>query len=114
MRAKGTGAHARLVKIILAAVLLFAPAVARAGVVALTPEQVEAAKEAGAARNARDAALGQEPSRDRAVHGEVGVAIGTGGYRALYGTAGVPLGEDGFAILSVADERFGKQRFRRR
>ena len=40
------------------------------------------------------------------VHGEVGVSIGTGGYRSVYGTAFMPLPDDGFAILSFESSRF--------
>jgi hypothetical protein len=84
-------------------------------VIALSPAQVEAAKEAGAARHARDAALGLDPApHDRAIHGEVGFAIGTGGYSAIYGTAIAPLGDKGVIALSIADQRFGRgSRYRR-
>lgn len=101
-------------KLILAISLALAPAAAFADTIALTPAQAEAAKEAGAARNAQAARLGQEPVRDRAVHGEVGVAIGTGGYSAIFGTAAVPLGEDGLAVISVANEDYGRSRLRGR
>lgn len=36
----------------------------------------------------------------RPIEGEMGVAIGTGGYREAFGTAVVPLGQDGVAIVS--------------
>lgn len=38
--------------------------------------------------------------RDRRVHGEVGVEIGTGGYRSIYGTMGAPIGDHGGAAVS--------------
>lgn len=85
---------------LLAAALLAAPAAA-GQVYELTPEQ-------------RDAALFSAPSddgaaplvrKDRAIHGEVGATIGTGGTRGLFGTAFVPLGDDGMAIISFDDFR---------
>lgn len=44
--------------------------------------------------------------RDGKVHGEVGVGIGTGGYRSLYGALGVPLGEDGSAAFAFESTQF--------
>ncbi len=41
------------------------------------------------------------------VHGEVGFAIGTGGYRAAFGTAVVELPDDGFATFSFETSDFG-------
>lgn len=52
--------------------------------------------------------LSDKPGRE--IHGEVGVAIGTGGYRSVYGTALVPILSDGVAILSFESTDFGKQR----
>ena len=78
--------------------------------VALSPAQVEAAKEAGAARNANAAALGIEPAQDRQIHGEVGFSVGTGGYSALYGTAVAPLGDTGYVAISVERENYGRAR----
>jgi hypothetical protein len=66
-------------------------------VVALTPEQREAALEAGAARAATELSGG---AGDRRVHGEMGVEVGTGGARAIYGTAVVPIGQNGVAAFS--------------
>ena len=77
----------------------------------LSPEQREAAIEAGAARSALGIDGGNGP--DRQIHGEVGVAIGTGGYRAAYGTAVVPLGDTGVAAVSVETDR-SNYRWRRR
>ena len=96
-------------KMFLALMLIAAPTVALADTITLTPEQAEAAKEAGATQNARDATLGLEPGRDRTVHGEMGVAIGTGGYRSMYGTAIVPLGESATLGLSFANEQFNNR-----
>jgi hypothetical protein len=44
------------------------------------------------------------------IHGEVGISIGTGGYRSAFGTAIVPLPGDGVAILSLGTDRFGSDR----
>ncbi|WP_162987048.1 hypothetical protein [Sphingomonas paeninsulae] len=99
-------------KMLLALMLISAPVAAMADTVTLTPEQAEAAKEAGAARNARAAALGLEPGQDKAIHGEMGVAIGTGGYRSVYGTAIVPLGDNATLGLSFANEQYGNGRYR--
>jgi hypothetical protein len=84
-------------------------------IITLTPAQIESAKEAGAARNARQASDSVDLTpRDRAIHGEVGFAVGTGGYSAIYGTAVAPLGNDGIIALSLANERFGQgSRYRR-
>lgn len=72
-----------------------------ATVVSLTPEQVEAAKEAAAERNMRAASgIDNGIVSDRRVHGEAGFAIGTGGYRSVFGTAVMPLGQDGALALS--------------
>ena len=96
------------------AIVALAAAPATAGtIVSLSPAQVEAAKEAGAAHNARDAALGVEPVQDRAIHGEVGFAIGTGGYRAVEGTMVAPLGDNGVVALSFASEQYSAGRYGR-
>ncbi len=80
-----------------------------AGTVRLSPEQREAALEYGASRPARGID-GDAPSDGR-IHGEMGVAIGTGGYRSTYGTAVVPLGDTGVAAFSFETDR---NNFRRR
>lgn len=36
----------------------------------------------------------------RQIEGEIGVGIGTGGYREAFGTAVIPLGQSGTAIIS--------------
>jgi len=68
------------------------------GVVALTPEQREAALEAGAAR-AKDESL-QYGASDRRVHGEVGVEVGSRGERGAYGIMVAPIGQNGMAAIS--------------
>ena len=53
-----------------------------------TPEQVEAAKEAAAVRNMKaENQIANGITPPRGVHGEVGVAVGTGGYSSIFGTA---------------------------
>ncbi len=102
-----------------ALLLALVPALASAETISLSPAQVEAAKESGARLHARDAALGIDStlSRDRQVHGEVGVAIGTGGASSVFGTVVTPLGDNGVAAISVAQENYGRNfspMFRRR
>ena len=53
------------------------------------------------------------PPPPRPIEGEVGVSIGTGGYREAFGTAVVPVGTDGVAIISfdtVESKRGHKRR----
>jgi len=68
------------------------------GIFALTPEQREAALEAGAAQ-ARDLSI-QNGASDRRVHGEVGVEVGSRGERAAYGTLVAPIGQNGIVAIS--------------
>lgn len=42
---------------------------------------------------------------DRRVHGEVAVAVGTGGYRSVYMRSEMPLGRTGRLSLAFGDER---------
>ena len=100
--------------ILLAAALLSAPALAAdAPRVALgdehrlSPGDVQKILDDAAAR--REAAGTPEPRR---IEGELGVAIGTGGYREVFGTAVVPLGQTGTAILSfdTVDSNRGRRR----
>lgn len=79
-----------------------APVDAPGTVISLTPAQVEAAKEAAAERNMKAAAsdLDTGVSSDRRPHGEMGIAVGTGGYRSIYGSTVMPLGKDGALALS--------------
>jgi len=53
--------------------------------------------------------LAEEENPLPKIHGEVGVSIGTGGYRSAYGTAVVPLKNDGVAIISVGSTDFGSR-----
>lgn len=46
----------------------------------------------------------------RAVHGEVGMAIGSHGLRSEYGTVAVPLGDSAGAVVSFENSRFGRAR----
>ncbi len=46
--------------------------------------------------------------RDRQMHGEVGVSVGTGGYRSAYVTSVMPLGENGTLALSFGQEKNGR------
>ncbi len=74
-----------------------------------TPEQREAALEYGAA-HAVPTIDGNGPPDGR-IHGEVGVEVGTGGYRSTYGSAVVPLGDTGTAAFSFQTDR-GRYRTR--
>jgi len=80
------------------------------GIVSLTPEQREAALEAGATRAAADLSGG---AGDRRVHGEMGVEVGTGGERAIYGTAVVPIGQNAVAAFSYEQGQDARWKGRR-
>ena len=47
------------------------------------------------------------------IHGEVGAAIGTNGYRSAYGVAAIPLGDNAGAVVSFESTQFGGYRQRR-
>ena len=83
----------------------------------LSPEQVEAILEESAAKNrAQQRRLPPElqPEAPKPqIHGEVGVAVGTGGYREVFGTAVYPIGEDGVAAISMDFVDLGNRRYRR-
>lgn len=86
------------------AALAGAPALAAdtvADTVALSPAERAAVLDAAAART--DTSPGD--GRSRAIHGEMGVEIGSRGTRALYGTAVVPLGQTGGATISFLTAR---------
>ena len=68
-------------------------------------------KEAAQADAAEGARTIQPPARDRAIHGEAGFAVGSGGYRSAYGVATMPVGQNGSATVGVADTRYGKNRW---
>ena len=68
----------------------------------------EVAKVLESAAQKREAA--EEVDRPgRQVHGEMGIAIGTGGYSSVHGTAVVPILKDGVAILSFDSTDFGSR-----
>ncbi len=72
----------------------------------LSPEEVLRLQMATADRPSDiDASQFLRP-RDGRVHGEVGVGIGTGGYRSVYGAMGVPLGETGSASFAFESTQF--------
>ena len=49
--------------------------------------------------------------RDRQIHGEVGVAVGTGGYRSGYITSVMPIGETGTLALTIGQEKNGVRHY---
>ena len=83
----------------------------------LTPEQIEAIlAEAAKKREAAEVPLDPgraEPVPKPQVHGEVGVAVGTGGYREVFGTAVAPIGNDGAAAISLDFVDWGRRRHKR-
>jgi hypothetical protein len=100
----------------LLAALILAPTLATAETVTQwTPEQVEAAKEAAAVRNLNaENQIANGVVRDRGIHGELGVAIGTGGYSSIFGTAVMPLGQNGALALSFENTQNDTYRYYRR
>lgn len=48
---------------------------------------------------------GQEIKAKRQVHGQVGVAVGTGGYRSAFAQADIPIGEAGMLSVAVSESR---------
>jgi hypothetical protein len=97
-----------MIRLALTALALSAPGFAAqaqtsqpvSGTISLTPEQREAALEAGATRATDD--LLQYGNGDRRVHGEIGVEVGSRGERAAYGTVVTPIGKNGVAAFSYA------------
>ena len=59
------------------------------------------------------APVAKEKAPARPIEGEVGVAIGSGGYREVFGTAIVPVGAEGVAIISI-DSAESRRHTRRR
>lgn len=111
--------------IVIAALLMPAPALAQTAEPApaasserrLSPEQIEAvlaeaAKKREAAEGRLDPGMAEQAPQ-RQVHGEVGFAIGTGGYREVFGTGIYPLGDDGVAAISLDYLDLGNRRFKR-
>lgn len=93
----------------------------------LSPEAVDAAIAAGAERNRAADALAlarTDPAfalpgesvtgRDRKVHGEVGVGLGSNGEREVFGAVNTSLGNDMTAAFSYDYGQFGRQRVRNR
>ena len=83
----------------------------------LSPEQIEAVLTEAAkkrqAAEARDRAETLEGKSPRQIHGEVGVSIGTGGYREVLGTAIYPMEDGGAAAISFDFVDLGRRRVKR-
>ncbi len=60
--------------------------------------------EAAEKREARSQTIEAEPDKRR-VHGEVGVEVGSDGYRSIYGTSALELSGGGVAIVSFQTSR---------
>jgi hypothetical protein len=106
IRRTSRAAQVQAMRSLVALLVCLTPVMVSAETIRLTPEQADAAIEAGAARRALpDGGLSDSSPSDRAVHGEVGVAVGTGGYRSFYGVAGMPLGDSGSLVLGYGQER---------
>lgn len=95
------------IAILLVALLLAAPAIAQ-DTRRLSPAEVERILEEAARKRA---AADKPPVR--VIEGEIGVSVGTGGYREVFGTAVVPVGKEGTAIISIGGEE-SDGRYRRR
>ena len=97
---------------ILLAALLAAPGFAAtppAGEHRLTPAQIQQVlDDAAAQREASDRLIRALPTPE--VHGELGVEIGTGGYRSAYGSAVLGIGRRGSAMVSFDSTRFNSRR----
>ncbi len=50
----------------------------------------------------------QEDRPARQIHGQVGVAVGTGGYRSAYVQSDIPVGRDGNLSIFVQETQFGR------
>lgn len=94
---------------ILVAALLAAPVAAAAPPTddqRLTPAQIQQVlDDAAAKREANEQALDAAHAGPD-VHGELGVEVGTGGYRSIFGTAVVGFGNSGGAIVSFDSTHF--------
>ena len=101
------------------AVVAAAPVLAQTApqVYRLSPEEVLRLQERTAGQPDDAAIDAFARPRDGKVHGEVGVGIGTGGYRSIYGAMDAPLGETGSASIAFESTRFDDSllygRFRR-
>lgn len=106
---------ARMIRPLIATLLLLsvAPAAhAQESVIQLSPEQREKALNAAADKALGEPAINGLPGRQ--IHGEVGMAIGTGGMRSVYGTVIAPLGDTGSASFSYENSRFNDRYYGRR
>lgn len=74
----------------------------------LSDEEVDRVLNAATRKRELSEKLGDRPGL--LVQGEVGVSIGTGGYRSAFGTAVVPIAGEGAAILSFDFTDLGTQR----
>ena len=68
----------------------------------LTPQEIERILDEASAR--REAAEAANVDPGPKISGEMGVSIGTGGYRSVFGSAYVPM-DDGFASFSFSTEK---------
>ena len=98
----------RKIVIIMVALLLAAPAIAQ-DTRRLSPAEVEKILEEAARKRV---AADKPPAR--VIEGEVGVSVGTGGYREVFGTAVVPISKDGTAIISIGGDESDRRTRRRR
>ena len=73
-----------------------------------TAEQIDNyLKTSPALRLPADGASGATSSEEaRKTHGEVEIAVGTGGYRSAYARADMPVGKTGVVSLAVQESRF--------
>jgi hypothetical protein len=91
-----------------------AAAVITAETIRLTPAQIAAAQAEGEHRNRAAEALALTDDdfgaarRDRKIHGEVGVGIGSRGSNSQYGTVVAPLGDSGTAAFSYERSDYGR------
>ena len=75
----------------------------------LSDTEKEKVLEEAAANNRLRPSESEEKSRP-SIHGELGFAIGTDGYRSVYGTAVVPLEGEGVAVISLDSTDFGSRK----
>ena len=59
---------------------------------------------------ADDSVKDDGPVRDRRIHGEVSVGVGTNGYREVSGVATAPIGDLGQATIAVGSEEYNHRR----
>jgi hypothetical protein len=91
--------------------VLPAPAVARPPAAPMTTsEQIDAYLRAAPTTPWQDAeALDRQEGRpERQIHGQVGVAVGTGGYRSAYVQSDIPVGRNGNLSIFVQQTQGGR------